>query len=827
MRLHHFFEHVRRILIVATSLAACYAPLIAQWKSIGAFSSFSPVSKSSYEFVAAQGKVQISFLAEDVVRIRATNRSAFLPDQSVAVAQRDWMPVDVGVRELPAEIRLTSRQLVVVVKKNPIRLSFLDFLGNTITEDDSSKGMMWDGDEGRVWKMKPPDEYYYGLGEKAGRFARNDKSYSMWNSDVPAYGADTDPLYQSIPFFYGVRKGRAYGVFFDNTFWSSFEFGKEARDRYSFGALGGEINYYFFAGSKPQQVLSRFTELVGRMPLPPKWSLGYQQCRWSYTPESRVREIAKNFRDRNIPCDAIYLDIDYMEGYRIFTFNQKNFPQPKQLISDLARNGFKIVVIVDPGIKADSTYHAFQSGIKQNVFLTHPSGKLYLGKVWPGVCAFPDFSHPTARTWWGENFKVLIDAGVRGFWNDMNEPSVFDVPTKTVDLDVKHYDDGNWTPHVKNHNTYGMLMTQATYEGVRKLRPDERPFVLTRASYAGGWKYSSAWTGDNVSSWDHLAMALSMCLGISMSGQPFVGSDIGGFIGTPSGELMARWLQLGVFTPLMRAHSVINSINKEPWEFGTEFEQINRETIRLRYRFLPYIYTTMVRASQKGVPAMQPLVFAYPDDARFAENDTEFMFGDDVLVAPVLWPGMKERALQLPQGAWYDFWTNTRYEGGRSIKVDAPPDRLPLFVRAGAIIPMQASKNFVGEFPSRPVTLQVYPSTEGTSQFYDDDGISFQYEKGKYFKRKVEQTATPGRLSIKLSEAEGTYVPLRKTVLLAVVDVNSEPKQVRWNSQSLSRAKLNDVFAEQQGWAFDFEKKILFISIAESRETSTYEITWK
>ncbi|MBI3586598.1 MAG: DUF4968 domain-containing protein [Ignavibacteriales bacterium] len=556
---------------------------------------------------AGKSTLRISLLAPDIVRIRLAPDGAFAPDQSVAIIKRDWQVLKPNVTETPTEIRIASREIAVVVRKSPLRLSFLDREGNVLNKDDAERGMSWDGQAVRVWKNMPLDENYYGFGEKAGSFNRKFKHMSMWNSDIPAYKADTDPLYQSIPFFYGVRKGKAYGIFFDNSYWSSFDMGKEDPERYSFGATGGELNYYFFYGPSPKKILTRYTELVGRMQLPPRWSLGYQQCRWSYYPESRVRKLASDFRSKNIPCDVIYLDIDYMEGYRIFTFSEKNFPQPKQMIADLAKDGFKMAVIVDPGIKADSSYHAFQSGMKRDVFLKYPDGKLFIGKVWPGDCAFPDFSNPVARTWWGANFDVLVDAGVRGFWNDMNEPSVFDVPTKTVDLKVLHNDNGLMTTHAKNHNTYGMQMTQATYEGVRKLQPTERPFVLTRASYAGGQRYSAAWTGDNVASWEHLELALPMLLNLSISGQPFVGSDIGGFIGSPDGELFARWLQLGVFSPLMRSHTVINSADQEPWSYGAKFEAINRKTIELRYQLLPYIYSTMYQASVTGIPAMRPL----------------------------------------------------------------------------------------------------------------------------------------------------------------------------------------------------------------------------
>lgn len=784
---------------------------LAQWQSVGNVDAYRIEEPNSVIVQAGRSAIHINLLAPDLVRIRFAPNGAFAPDQSVAVIKRDWQGLKPSVTETSAEIRIASAELTVVVKKSPLRLSFLDREGNVISKDDAERGMSWGGQAVRVWKDMPLDENYYGFGEKSGSLNRKFKHMTMWNSDIPAYKADTDPLYESVPFFYGVRNGKAYGIFFDNSYWSSFDMGKEFPDRYSFGATGGELNYYFFYGPSPKKVLTRYTDLVGRMPLPPRWSLGYQQCRWSYYPESRVRKLAGDFRSKKIPADVIYLDIDYMEGYRIFTFSQKNFPQPKKMIDDLAKDGFKIVVIVDPGIKADSSYHAFQSGIKQDVFLKYPNKKLFIGKVWPGDCAFPDFSNPVARAWWGENFNVLVDAGVRGFWNDMNEPSVFDVPTKTVDLQVIHNDNNLMTSHAKNHNTYGMQMTQATYEGVRKLRPTERPFVLTRASYAGGQRYSAAWTGDNVASWEHLELALPMLLNLSISGQPFVGSDIGGFIGSPDGELFARWLQLGVFLPLMRAHTVINSADQEPWSYGATFEAINRKTIEFRYQLLPYIYSIMYQASVTGIPAMRPLVLEYPDDESYAWNGTEFLFGDDILVAPVLWRGETKRELRLPKGEWHDYWTNERYEGGKNVTVNAPVDRIPMFVKAGAIIPSQQIVQYTDQAPIDPLTLTVYPAANGSALYYEDDGHTFEYEKGTFLKRTIVQTAQEHSTKLVIGETTGSYVPPARALIVQFVDSKTEPRYILVKGKKSPKVEASKLQTVKEGWSFDGEKKMVIV----------------
>jgi alpha-glucosidase len=787
----------------------------AQWRGIGNLDSYS-VDGSSVVLRSGDARVKVTTLSADLVRIRLAPDGTFAPDQSWAVVKRDWGGEKFDVHEGDDELRLSTNAMKIIIRKRPLRFRFFDRNGMLLNKDDDERGISWSGTAVRVWKTMPQSEQYYGLGEKSGTFNRRDKHFTMWNTDIPAYKADTDPLYQTIPFFYGIDHGRSYAIFFDNSYWSSFDMGKEFPDRYSFGAANGELNYYFFSGTTPKQILERFTELVGRMPLPPRWSLGYQQCRWSYFPESRVRKLAEDFRSKNIPCDVLYLDIDYMEGYRIFTWSKKNFPNPGTMISDLSKSGFKVVTIVDPGIRADSSYAAFTTGLSENAFLKYPDGRLFFGKVWPGVCAFPDFSSQRTRAWWGKSFEALTGVGVRGFWNDMNEPSVFDVPTKTVDLDVVHDDNGLRTTHAKNHNLYGLQMTQATYEGVRSLKPHERPFVLTRASYAGGQRYSAAWTGDNISSWEHLEMAVPMMLGLSISGQPFVGTDIGGFVGSPDGELYVRWLQLGVFSPLMRTHTEWGSKDQEPWSYGPDNEEINKRTIELRYTFLPYIYNEMYKASISGIPPMRPLVFEYPDDWRYARNETEFMFGDQMLVAPVLRSGERTRSLALPQGQWFDYWSSKQVKGGAQVTVDAPLDRIPLFVKAGSIIPTQQVLQYSDEAPINPLTLTVYTGENCREEFYEDDGVSFEYQKGGYAKRTVRYSRNNGSSMLSIGAVSGSYRFADRRLIVRFLGVGKIPALVRVSKEPLPKSSDVHRLGGENGWTYDQSAQIVTVSVRDS-----------
>jgi alpha-glucosidase len=791
---------------------------VAQWHSIGNVDTVLAQHGNELTLQAGPAVVQIQILSAGVVRVRMNPEGEFASDRSWAVIGSPGPSVPVHFTETDSQFVLAVHRFSVAVTKRPLRVSVLDSTGAVVCRDEPARGMSWSGTEVRVWKTMPLNDHFYGFGEKAGLLDRANTACTDWNSDIPGYTADTDPLYESIPFFISLRDGKSYGIFMDNTFRSSFDMGKECRSAYSFGAESGDLNYYLFVDSNPKSILTTYTAMLGRMPLPPLWSLGYQQCRWSYPTETRVREIARGFRSRSIPCDVIYLDIDYMDGYRIFTFNRTNFPDPKKMVEDLGRDGFKIAVIVDPGIKVDSTYRAFQTGLAGNYFLRYPDGRLYTGKVWPGVCAFPDFTAEGARRWWGDNFKVLVDAGIRGWWNDMNEPSIFDVPTKTIDLDVLHHNDGHTATHAEDHNIYGMQMTRATYDGVRRLLPDERPFVLTRASYAGGWRYSAAWTGDNVSTWEHLNLASSMCLNMGISGQPFIGSDIGGFIGHPSGELFARWLELGVFTPLMRAHSVINEVNKEPWEYGDSCTVINRKTIELRYRFLPFIYTEMEAASRTGVPAMRPMILEFPSRDEFQGRTDQFMFGDNLLVAPVMVDGDRRKEVTIPPGLWYDCWSGEGVQGPKTITVAAPLDRLPLFVRGGAAIATRQVVQSTSEAPINPLTFILFPSPFGkgiVSDYYEDDGHTFGYQQGAFYRRTVFQECDRSGTRIRLSAVEGHYLPPRRQVRLELHGITSVPQSVRVDGRTILRSG-----PVNQGASWDFDGKLhtVTVSIPDMRE---------
>ncbi|HET8735861.1 MAG TPA: TIM-barrel domain-containing protein, partial [Pricia sp.] len=632
----------------------------------------------------------------------------------------------------------------VLVDKRTLRTQISDLKGNIINEDEL--GFHWEenyeygGNTVKMGKITQNSESYYGMGDKATHSNLKGKRVSNWVTDQYAYAKDQDPLYKAIPFYIGLHSGQAYGIFFDNSFRTHFDFAYERRTTTSFWADGGEMNYYFFYGPEIYKVVRAYTNLTGAPELPPLWALGYHQSKWSYFPESQVKELAQKFRDEKIPCDAIYLDIDYMDGFRCFTWDKTRFPDPKRMIGELEEEGFKTVVMIDPGIKIDKEYWVYREAMEKDYFCTRADGPNMKGKVWPGECNFPDFTNPEVRAWWADLYKeFMVEIGVHAVWNDMNEPAVMEVPTKTAPLDTRHDYDGHRCSHRKAHNVYGMQMVRATYEGVKKYVYPKRPLVITRAAYAGTQRFSSTWTGDNVATWEHLWIANVQMQRMCMSGYSFCGSDIGGFAEQPSGELFARWIQLGAFHPFFRAHSSGDHGDQEPWSFGNEITDIVRKFIELRYQLLPYIYTMFWRYTREGKPMLQPIVCFDQEDTQTHFRTDEFIFGEQILVCPIQEPNAKGRRMYIPRGDWYNYWNDEVVAGGKEKWVAADIDKIPLFIKAGAIIPKYPVQQYVGEKEIKELILDVYYiNGEENTTVYEDGEDGYAYENGKYSLRNFK-----------------------------------------------------------------------------------------
>lgn len=508
--------------------------------------------------------------------------------------------------------------------------------------------------------------------------------------------------------------------------------GKENSNYYYFGAKDGNLDYYFIYGPEVSEVVNEYTNLTGKTPLPQLWTLGYQQCRWSYAPEQRALEIAKTFREKNIPCDTIYLDIDYMDDFRVFTWDNKKFKNPKAFTDELKSMGFKVVTIIDPGVKVDKGYKIYDEGLKNGYFATDKDGMVYKNTVWPGDSVFPDFMNSQVRKWWGNNQKIMFNLGIAGIWNDMNEPASFNGP---LPEDIVFNNDGTLVTHKEIHNVYGHMMDKATYEGIKEAT-NKRPFVVTRACYAGTQKYSTVWTRDNQSTWEHLRMSLPMLMNIGLSGMAFCGTDVGGFGFDCTGELLSRWMQVGTFTPLFRNHSTIGSREQEPWAFDEITEEINKKYIKLRYKFIPYLYDMMHKCEKSGAPIIRPLLYNYQNDKKTYEINDEFMFGDNVLVSPVVEQGARQKLVYLPKGnSWIDYWTGEEFEGGQYIIKDAPLDICPIYIKTMSIISNGEDVNYIGEKDTECLNLSIYlcdKKGEGKYIAYNDDGESFDYKNGRF-----------------------------------------------------------------------------------------------
>jgi alpha-glucosidase len=710
-----------------------------------------------------EGEVEVAFVADGVVRIDYNPHRH--DDTSWAVVTE---PSDVVcTASITADgATLRDEMWTVTVEKSPFRLMLCDNQGRVALR--SAAGASLGTSEGGVfarWDVQKGD-HYYGLGEKMGALDRRGKAFTMWNTDVVPHLPTTDPLYVSIPFLVGFNEGAAWGLFFDNTYRSYFDLGKTDPATLCFGAEGGRLRIYLLAGPTMQAVLKRYKDLTGTMPLPAKWSLGYHQCRYSYHPASQVLDVAATMRAKAIPCDAIYLDIHYMDAYRVFTFHPYEFAEPKALTEQLQAMGYRTVCIVDPGVKVDDKYAIYREGVHGGHFVKHANGDVYVGDVWPGPAAFPDFLQEKTRRWWGDLHRFYVDQGIAGIWNDMNEPSVFNTPSKTMPEHVCHGEDAP-LPHARVHNVYALEMARATYAGLLRLKPEERPFVLTRAGFAGIQRYSAVWLGDNSSWWEHLASVIPMCLSMGMGGVAFVGTDIGGFTNDCDGELLARWTQLGAFAPFCRNHSAIDTVQQEPWAFGESVESICRDYIQLRYRLMPYLYTLFYEASALGTPLWRPLVMHYPTDDNTWRLDDQCLLGDALLLAPVTAPAKNKRLVYLPAGTWYDWWTHEAYCGGQHIVADAPLHKMPLFVKAGAVIPMAPVANYCGERPEDTLSLEIFvgEAEPCAGQLYCDDGISHAYTRGHYKLWRFALRFEPRRAVFTVAESGQGETPYREITL--------------------------------------------------------------
>jgi alpha-glucosidase len=726
-------------------------------------------------------KLRIDVIRPDLVRLKIS-RGRLFDEQPTFAASFDMPePPRFEVAEGADSLELITSALRITVDKQKFALSAHRTDGTTIFEDakDASGnpiGYLFLNDTFVITRRIGLHDAIYGLGEKSGSFDRRGRNFVLWNidilmpdvlrlnnlyeTDITKTGDDPefDPYYASIPFFYHCTAHRheasMAGFFIDNGYKANFEFVHKDVYRYQFH--GGQYTEYVFAGPRMPDILSAYTFITGRMSVPPLWALGHHQCRFhGYTDESLLA-VGREYRARNIPCDVLWLDIGHMHEYRVFTWDPRRFPDIPKMQSRLREQGFRMVTIADPGVKVEPGNRIYEEGKKLNLFCKTESGGHYYGQVWPGLTVFPDFSKAETREWWGQLNAEHVANGIDGIWNDMNEPATGEVPPFAM-----RFADGT-APHERFHNQYALLMAMSTWQGLTKAQPNQRPFILTRAGSAGIQRYAAHWLGDNYSRWDHLALSLPMAMGLGISGQPFVGADIPGFFVRPTPELAARWVQYGALTPFCRCHNNDGERDQYPWSFGAGVEERFREALNLRYRLLPYIYTATVRASETGEPIQRPLVYDFQDDRHARETEDAYLFGDSLLVAPVLEPRASARHVYFPAGTWVDWHTNETYAGGEYVTVPAPLDRIPLFARGGRIIPTHAEAplSTMGHAPESLTLNVVVPGEDGEfhSELREDDGTSREYASGAYLRTQFLLKRQGKRLRI-TARVEGHGYP--------------------------------------------------------------------
>ena len=692
------------------------------------------INHNNIDIYFSNMKITLTIFENDIVKV-------FIGDKYEESISTNGVVDDLGKGEFIVEedsnfVIIRGKKVLTFVDKNTTEISFKDLDGNIINEDFQPS---FKDEEGNVYISKVNDCLaYYGLGEKGGDLNKKGFYTENFNTDDPETDDDSITYYKTIPFYVALKEEATYGIFFDNSFRSYFDMGKEMGDRIFFGAIGGQIQYYFIPGENIKEVVKNYTALTGRMEMPPLWSLGYQQCRFSYFSQEEVRELVKTFEEKDIPLDVVYLDIDYMDGFRVMTFKTPNFDDAAGLISDLKEKGIRTITIIDPGVKVDEEYDVFKRGKEGNHFTKKLDGEMFIGAVWPGDSAFPDFSNKDCREWWKSELKKFIsEHGMDGIWNDMNEPCVFNNDHKTMLETCLHNSDNGVIEHKEFHNRYGFEMSRCSKEAQEELHPNERGFSMTRATYAGGQRYSSVWTGDNMSLWSQMRMSISMNANLGISGFSFVGNDVSGFGLDSSEELFIRWMEMGPFIPIFRNHSNMYTRRQEPWAFGPRAEKIAKKSIELRYELLPYIYDLYYISHKEGLPIFRPMIMEYEKDMNLLNIREQFMLGENMLVAPVLYEGERSKTVYLPKGSWFNYFTMEKLQGGKWYKLPCELEEILVFVKEGSIIPTYNKKfRNVKERPKN-ILLKVF-GDNAKGFHYNDDGHTMEYLKGKYTYMDIE-----------------------------------------------------------------------------------------
>ena len=705
----------------------------------------------------ATARFSVDVYSPHIIRVRVVPEGverhvgyALTTDEVPAFSQ-----FDVNVADPIVVVKTLSITTEVELRPD-LRITFKDAGGQVVNEDLPGKelGMTLAGNKVTVYKRLQSDERFIGMGEQLGNLDRRGSVITLKNTDYYGYDDPKVPMYVSIPFFMGMHDGKVYGLFFNNSYRSVFNFGASNRRFASFSFDGGALDQFFIFDASVRRILEHYTSLTGRIPLPPRWSLGYQQSRCSYYPESQVMWIADTFRAKKIPLDGITLDADYLHHYQPFRINKERFPDMRRLADTLRGMNIELTASVNPGIAIDDTYEQYRSGLKEDVFLRYADGELYVADIAPNTNHFVDFSDPRGRRWWIDNMKIYQDLGIHGLWNDMNEPAI---DGQAMPDNVVFDFDGQKTSALEAQNYYGMLMARAAYESAAQYGGNRRPFVLSRSGFAGIQRYAAVWSGDNQAKDEHIQLGVLLINQMGLSGVPFTGPDLGGYIGDGNKDLFRRWVEVGVFAPYLRNHRGQYTAANEPWAYGEEVEAISKSYIEFRYQLMPYLYSTFYEAAETGMPVSRSLSIGYSFDANVYSPDYqyEFLFGPALLVNPMT-SQEQAKSTYLPAGAWYDLFTDERLDGGRVHRAGYAGHRIPIFAKASAIIPMQGKVQSTRDDPGPVLFVHVFNGAERNEfVYYDDDGETLDYRKGQFRKRVI--TFDPVKNELRFTRPEGSF----------------------------------------------------------------------
>jgi alpha-glucosidase len=708
-------------------------------------------------------------------------------------ARRSWAAVSVGgepveVQRDGGRVRLRAEGASLEVDVETAAWRFLGGDGQELARclsvtGETQAAYPMHRHRARLELRAPPGEHYLGFGEKVGPLDKRGMHFTFWNTDVVPHHPDTDPLYQSIPFFVGLRQGVAWGFFLDESWRSEVDVALADDSRIQWESWGPELDCYLLTGPGPADVVRRYATLTGRPPLPPLWSLGAQQSRWGYENADDIRGVIQGYRRRGLPLDCVYLDIDCMDAYKVWTWDGARYPDPAGLVREAAAEGVRLVPIIDPALRLEPGWDVYEEAKARDYLVRYDRGGVLVGEVWPRPAVFPDLTRPEVQRWWGGLHAGFVELGLAGFWNDMNEPSCFAVQPdvgiltltqeraegvghvegKTLPDDARHGD----KRHLEVHNVYALGMAKGAFEALRELRPDARPFLLTRAGYAGIQRYAAVWTGDNSSHWSQLETSLPMLMGLGLAAVALTGVDIPGFIGRANGELLVRWMQTGTFYPLMRNHAGKGTSPQEPWRFGEPYLTLARQALERRYRLLPTLYTLMHEASETGLAPMRPLLMESPGDAEALGAFDQFLFGRDLLVAPVVRPGQTKRLAYLPEGQWLEWPGLERAgavrEGSQHVIADGPLDTVPVWLRAGGAVALTEPAMHTTDANWKRLEWHVHAASQVHGRLYEDAGDGY----GASRLTQLRGGVTDGVLRLERSET-GTLQRVRTEELIRV-----------------------------------------------------------